>query len=107
MQVYLLAVVLFALLVAIFSIQNAVPVDIRFLTWHFQGISLVIVITGSLAAGAFFTFILGIARQARLGRELRYLRMRNRELNDDFSKQRSAFLDDTRPLPNARDRMPR
>ena len=98
MQFYLLAVLFFALLVAIFAIQNAVPVDIQFLSWRFPEISLVLVILGSLVTGALFAFVLGLFRQASLGRRLRHYQARNRELTDELARIRGAALEDTRPL---------
>lgn len=106
MQFYLLGVLVFALLVAIFAVQNAVPVDIKFLSWRFPNISLALVMLGSLVAGAFFAFILGLIRQARLGREVRHYQARVKELAEELTRLRQAELENTQPLPGARGRAP-
>lgn len=105
MQFYVLAVLVFALLIGVFAVQNAVPVDIRFLGWRFSGISLVLVILTSLVVGALFAFVFGLVRQASLGRELRQCRVRNRELEEELNRIREAALNHTQPLPS-RGRMP-
>ncbi|MDF2571581.1 MAG: Lipopolysaccharide assembly protein domain protein, partial [Sporomusa sp.] len=47
----LLFAFIFALLVAVFAVQNSLPVTVTFLTWGFQT-SLVIIILGSATFGA-------------------------------------------------------
>ncbi len=51
----------FAVLVAMFAIQNSTPVSVSFFKWQLTDISLAIVILGSAAAGALavglFTFV--------------------------------------------------
>lgn len=55
---------LFALLVAIFAIQNANPVAIQFL-WIEAKVPLVLVILGSALAGALVTLLLALWREFR------------------------------------------
>jgi len=62
MQFYGLLALIFTLLIAIFAVQNAVPVDIYFLIWKFPQVSLVIVIFASALAGALIMVFLGILR---------------------------------------------
>lgn len=70
MQFYGLLALVFVLLVAIFAVQNAVPVDIHFLVWQFPQVSLVIVIFTSALAGALIMVFLGIVRHFKtLGRQ--------------------------------------
>lgn len=57
----------FALLVAIFAIQNAVPVVIH-LFWMTTQVPLVLVILGSVFAGAIIVFLIAIWREFRLRR---------------------------------------
>jgi len=52
----------FALLVAIFAVQNSSPVMIHIL-WTTQEIPLVLVILGSALAGAFIVFLLAVWRE--------------------------------------------
>lgn len=95
MQIYLLLAILFALLVAVFALQNAVAVNIKFLAWQFPGISLVLVILGSAAFGALVVFLLGLVRQVRVYREIRHLRNENRRLAGDL-----ALREDVTPEAN-------
>ena len=69
MQLSFLALLIFAILVAIFSLQNAYPVTVFFFKWHFEtSFSLAILcslLIGAVALGGF-----GLLHQAknRLGR---------------------------------------
>ncbi|OIQ61270.1 hypothetical protein MOTE_03460 [Moorella thermoacetica] len=87
MQIYSLLAILFALLVAVFAVQNAVAVNIKFLAWQFPGISLVLVILGSAAFGALVVFLLGVVRQVRVNREIRQLKHENRRLAGDLARR--------------------
>lgn len=60
MGIYIFAIMLVAL-VAIFSVQNALPVSIAFLAWKFQA-SLAIVIFISALSGAAITSIMFVWR---------------------------------------------
>lgn len=62
MQFYLLSSLLFALVVAIFALQNTEIVIIKFLTFKFPA-SLVLVILGSAIIGALALFFLGLFKQ--------------------------------------------
>ncbi|MGI9860160.1 LapA family protein [Moorella naiadis] len=86
MQIYSLLAILFALLVAIFAVQNAVAVNIRFLAWQFPEISLVLVILGAAAFGALVVFLLGLVRQVRASREIRQLRQENHRLAANLAR---------------------
>ncbi|HVJ49688.1 LapA family protein [Desulfitobacterium sp.] len=62
---YLLILTLaFALLIAIFAIQNAAPVAIN-LFWITTQVPLVLVIIGSVLAGALIVFLIALWRQFR------------------------------------------
>jgi uncharacterized integral membrane protein len=79
-QLYFLFGLLFALGIALFAVQNATPVDIRFLFWSFPRISLSLVILGAVAAGAVVTMLLGVGRQYRSSRRIRELTARVAQL---------------------------
>jgi len=85
MQFYSLLALIFALLVAIFAIQNASMVEINFLTWRFPQISLVLVILGSAAFGALVVFLLGLVKQLRMVREIRDIKNQNKKLNETIA----------------------
>ena len=70
MQFYWILALVFALIVAIFAIQNASLVDIRFLNWEFADISLVLVILGSAVIGAVIIFYFGLFQTDRVNLEI-------------------------------------
>ncbi|KUO50631.1 MAG: hypothetical protein APF76_08265 [Desulfitibacter sp. BRH_c19] len=80
MQAYLVVALIFSVLVAVFAIQNVGPVEIQFLTWKVQEISLVLVILGSALIGAAVIFLLGIVKQISNHRQIKDLRRKNDEL---------------------------
>ncbi|PRR75833.1 LapA family protein [Neomoorella humiferrea] len=82
MQFFTLMAILFALLVAVFALQNAEPVEINFLFWQFRHISLVLVILGSAAFGALAVFLLGAVRQVRQAREIKELKNNLKKLQE-------------------------
>lgn len=89
---------IFALLVAIFAVQNAGTVDLHFLGWDFPGISLAYVILVSLVAGGVLVFILGLTRQLRLRRRLKALLAENDDLTRELNRLKQAAWEDTQPL---------
>lgn len=80
MQAYLVVALTFSVLVAVFAIQNVGPVDIWFLTWHVQELSLVLVILGSALIGAVVVFLLGLVKQISNHRQIKELRRKNDDL---------------------------
>ncbi|HWR09414.1 LapA family protein [Sporomusa sp.] len=86
MMLNLLFAFIFALLVAVFAVQNSLAVTVSFLAWSFQT-SLVIIILGSATFGAMTILSLAMLVQFRLRRTLRkiqqsqqLLEAENREL---------------------------
>ncbi|TDA64470.1 MAG: DUF1049 domain-containing protein [Clostridia bacterium] len=88
----------FALLVAIFAVQNAGTVDLHFLGWDFPGISLAYVILASLIAGGLLVFILTLGRRLRLRRQLKLLLVENDNLARELNRLKQASWEDTQPL---------
>lgn len=71
MQIYLVMALLFAILVSLFAVQNAVQVDILFLFWRIQSLSLVVVILGSALVGACVAGLVGFVKQLRLRKRMK------------------------------------
>ncbi len=90
MQGFLVLALISSLLVAVFAVQNAGGVDIRFFVWTFQGVSLVLVILGSAAVGACLAYMLGMLKQVRLSLKLRETQAQVRKLHDELQKLREA-----------------
>ncbi|MCL8207651.1 MAG: LapA family protein [Actinomycetia bacterium] len=67
-----LGVLGFALVVAVFAVQNAGPVPIRFLWWTAPGVSLAVVILGAALfgalVGALWSWVVGARRRHGTGR---------------------------------------
>lgn len=84
-NVVLVVSLVFALVVAIFAVQNNVPVDISFLGWKIPDISLVLVILGSAAAGAVTVFSISLVKQIKLKMDLRHAKSQNDKLTSQIS----------------------
>ncbi len=77
----------FALLIAIFALQNASPVAIHFF-WLFREVPLVLIILGSAFLGALIMLLLALWRELRLKRKKRLE-------NANSEKQLRADLENT------------
>jgi lipopolysaccharide assembly protein A len=75
----LLFAFVFALLVAVFAVQNALPVTVSFLMWSFQT-SLVIIILGAATFGALTILSLSMLVQFKLKRSLNKLNQSKQQL---------------------------
>lgn len=85
MQFYLIISLFFALLVAVFAIQNTEVVVIRFITWQFS-ISLVLVLLGSAIVGALALYFLGLFKQVGAWMKIRQLNNRKNDLETQLKK---------------------
>ncbi len=72
MQRNLILALVFALLIAVFAMQNAVPVTLTFFTYTFET-SLVVVVLGTLAVGALIMGLFSSFQQLKLKKEKRQL----------------------------------
>ncbi len=79
MQGYLVLTLIFAIIVALFAIQNTTVVVIKFLVWE-ANISLVLVILGAVAAGAIMLFLINLVKQIGINRERKELTRQNTRL---------------------------
>lgn len=64
-MIFLIFTLIVALFVAIFAVQNADPVAINLL-WYVAEVPLVLVILGSVLAGALIVFLIAIYREFRI-----------------------------------------
>lgn len=90
MQKKIILILLFALVVAAFSIQNAGSVSISILTWHYE-VSLAIIVLGAIALGVIIMGLFSSLNQLRLKKEIRHLSkekeqlsLENRQLKDSL-----------------------
>lgn len=89
MQLYVFLVLIIAVLVSIFAVQNSSPVDLRFLGWTFPQISLVMVIVSSFTVGALAAFFLGLSKLIRSTVKVREISGLNRQLAAEVERLRS------------------
>ncbi|MGM0568670.1 MAG: LapA family protein [Elusimicrobiota bacterium] len=78
-QIKLVIYILFAFLVAVFSVYNQETVVLRFFGTQI-GISLVIVVLGAILIGVLFTAVLGFLSQSKLKRKIAVLQKLEKEL---------------------------
>lgn len=65
-QVIVLVALVFAILIAIFAVQNTTPVAVSFLTWRADTVAVSVLVLISAAFGAAAMLLLGVAREAGL-----------------------------------------
>lgn len=84
MQFILVAAFVFALIVAIFAIQNAITVQVVLFTWQFKT-SLVVVIFGAAILGALSVGLLGLMQYIKLKLKLRKQEQKINKLETELS----------------------
>jgi uncharacterized integral membrane protein len=85
MQTKLIIGTVFAIIIAIFSIQNAIPVSISFFSWNFKT-SLVVVVLGSLAVGVIIMGIFSSIKQLRQRNKIKKLERLRERLQEDIDQ---------------------
>lgn len=86
MQFYVILGLLFSLAVAIFAVQNSTSVDVKFLAWGFNDISLVLVIISSAVGGALVTLLFSLPKQLRNAMKVNDLTAKNQKLTAELEK---------------------
>ncbi|NPA49494.1 MAG: LapA family protein [Thermodesulfobacteria bacterium] len=92
MELYLILAAILGIFVAIFAIQNAVAVTVKFLIWEFQS-SLAVLIIISMLAGMLLVFLLSIPGRIKRRKELYDKQKKIRELERrlaELEAQKSA-----------------
>jgi uncharacterized integral membrane protein len=83
-QFYVILGLLFSLVVAIFAVQNSTSVDVKFLAWGFNNISLVLVIITSVVGGALITLLFSLPTQLRNVMKINDLKAKNQKLTTEM-----------------------
>ena len=86
---YLLATVLFSLLVALFAMQNAIPVSVNLGPWGVEA-SLAMVVIGSAAVGIAAALPIWIMMQLQLRYRLMKANSRVKELESELEKAKKS-----------------
>jgi len=81
----IILLLLFALFIAIFSIQNASPVLIRLLFWDFE-IYLVLIVLGAIVFGAILMALVISLSSFRLNKEIRMEKKEKEELLNEVEE---------------------
>jgi uncharacterized integral membrane protein len=90
--IYLVLALFWGLLVAIFAVQNALPVEIRFLSWQLS-ISVALLTIGATIAGAVFLALIALFRQVGMGLKLWDERAKTQRAATDLEQARLAAAD--------------
>lgn len=83
---YPILALFFAIVIATFSIQNATPVNLKFLWLHFDNISLVLVILLSAIFGALVIYCIYLFKTFTLKRELGSIKKEKSFLEKELHK---------------------
>lgn len=82
-QFYLIVALLLATLVAIFAVQNAAEVTVRFLVWTFES-SVVVVILVSVGMGALLAALISLPQTVKARRRLKETEAKLEHLTNRF-----------------------
>jgi putative membrane protein len=71
MQLIWIASLVFAVLIALFAVQNTTPISVSFLVWRLEAVAVAALVLAAAALGALLTYLLGLGRGIRSGMDLR------------------------------------
>lgn len=91
MQGNIILVLIITVFISIFAVQNSSPVDVKFLGWSFQQVSLVLVIVCSFAVGALAVFFLALSKQLKSAIKIRELAGQNKKLTEEIERLQSEI----------------
>lgn len=103
MQLLLIAALAFAGAVAVFALQNAHVVSIRFFGWEREA-SVAIISLGSAALGALCAILTGLVRQLGVGLKNRQLRAELAKLQRELEEERKERRELAAELERVRER---
>ncbi len=89
MEVYLILAAVLGIFVALFAIQNAASVTVKFMFWQFQS-SLAVVIILAMLAGMLLVFLLSIPGRLKRRKELYDKQKKIRELEKRLQEQKES-----------------
>jgi uncharacterized integral membrane protein len=92
----------FALLIAVFAVQNTAPVSVNLLIWRFDDVAVAALVLAAAALGALTTYLFGLSRDIRQRLSLRSARSTARSQDALIEELRSRIRDletqrETRP----------
>ena len=103
-QLNVLLALVFAILIAVFAVQNTTPVGVSFLTFHTDSVAVSVLVLISAALGAAVMVLLGAWREARLrwsqravAQQLKTAQARVAELEAEAVGRRPSAVSDSAP----------
>ena len=90
MERKIILVLLFALIIAVFAIQNATIVPVRFFTWE-RDISLAFILLGAIVIGALLMGLVSSFRYLKQVKEIKKLERKNEEFSNEIEAQEKTI----------------
>lgn len=84
MQKKIILILLFALVVAVFAIQNSNPVTIKLFQWE-DRVSLAFIIIGSIVFGSIVMAVVTSFTQLKMGKKIRSLKRKNEQQEEEIN----------------------
>jgi uncharacterized integral membrane protein len=83
----------FALLIAVFAVQNTAPVSVNLLFWRFDDVAVAALVLAAAALGALTTYLFGLSRDIRQRLSLRSARSTARNQDALIEELRARIRD--------------
>jgi lipopolysaccharide assembly protein A len=90
-QLVWIASLFFVVLIALFAVQNPLPVSVNFLVWRVEAVAVSALVLAAAALGALLTYLFGLTRVIRTRVELRGKRSAIRDQESLISDLRSRI----------------
>ncbi|NPV73737.1 MAG: DUF1049 domain-containing protein [Pelotomaculum sp.] len=88
MRIHIVLVLVIAVLVSVFAVQNSYFIDLKFLWWTLQKVSLVLVVIFSFTIGVLAALLLCFYRQLKCMIKIRELTEQNQQLVRELDRIR-------------------
>ncbi|OAG27962.1 LapA family protein [Thermodesulfatator autotrophicus] len=85
MEIYLILAAVLGIFIAVFAIQNAAPVTVKFLVWQFES-SLAVLIILAMLAGMLLVFLISLPGRLKRRKELFDKQRKIRELEKKLAE---------------------
>lgn len=93
MQLFWIASLLFAVVIALFAVQNNQVVSVNFLLWRLEGVAVSTLVLAAAALGALLTYLLGLGRAIRQQMATRATRSELRQQEATIAELRARIAE--------------
>jgi lipopolysaccharide assembly protein A len=93
MQLIWIASLLFAVVIALFAVQNTTPISVSFLFWRLEEVAVAALVLAAAALGALLTYLLGLGRGIRSGMDRRNSRATIRRQEAEIAELQARVRD--------------